>query len=170
MKIKKSCKVENVTSTDETRPQIMEPFLTEDGYLLATNGKAAIRLRVEMEEGDTAGYVNGEALATARKSKNYENSIKCNGTIILENGQTMPRFTLASASDNRPYPDIEKVIPTGDPVFSIRFNPALLEAVAEALGAERGDTVRLDFFGSDKVFKVSVKRIDGVGVIMPMEL
>lgn len=74
------------------------------------------------------------------------------------------------------FPDLDRVIPTGTPTLSVRFNAELLARVLKVAGAfnERSHAVRIDF--TDDVSPVKITATDvatgqtGTFVIMPMRL
>ena len=64
------------------------------------------------------------------------------------------------------FPDYNQIVPTKEPVFQIRINPAYLAGLKDMPGEEEG--VLLSFTAHNEPVKVT--KGDSVAVIMPMQL
>ena len=61
--------------------------------------------------------------------------------------------SVVATKDEGTFPDVDAVIPTGEPTFSVAFNPSMLARLVKIARACDGaspkdQTIRLDFFGS----------------------
>lgn len=115
------------------RVVLQEPYLDVDKKVLyAANAWAAVRLPVEVEDGDTSGPVTKAALAAARKAKT--DSIRADGSLsIVGNDGTA---TLVRP-DVGQFPNIDAVTPAEyEEPFRIALNPSLLSAIADAMDAK----------------------------------
>lgn len=133
MKINKKCKIELIASKDETRSAINDPYL--DGNLLvATDGRKMVVLTVELEEGDTDGYISKEALIQARKL-----AIKNNPSIISAKQESLrlANGTILQRKSDTQFPKWKQVIPEkNDNRKEISFNAKFLWEMAQSMGAE----------------------------------
>ncbi len=138
MKLPKDCKVELAASKTVGREALMEPYLdikNGKGTIVATTGRIAVSIPVELDEKDTAGYVSGDVLRAARKgSKNAPLSVIVNGVASLDNGITMPR---EGESKDRQFPNWRAVFPEGaEHTITLSLNAAYLWALAQAMGTD----------------------------------
>lgn len=150
MKVPAKAKVEKFASTDKTRPVLNALYLriTEgenglEGWLEGTDSYKLGRVSIELDEGDTEGFIPLEVLATARKLR--ADRIRCNGALEVVAGATV------LATFDRPnigqFPNTDNLFPTefarieGDR-WRIGLNPKFLFELAEGMGA---DTVTLEF-------------------------
>lgn len=87
--------VEKVASQDSTRPAIGAPYLdideTRTAHIIATNGAALVKVPVEIDGEDCAGYLPAVALKEGRKlAKKFDSvDLVCNGSAKLLNGATI---------------------------------------------------------------------------------
>lgn len=72
--------------------------------MIATDGKILAVCPVEMEDGDTQGFIQTDAIIKARKQGG---NVKANGNIQFPDGSTMTR----ESKDGAKYPDVDRVIP-----------------------------------------------------------
>lgn len=140
MKLHKSCKIESITSHDETRYAICESYLSiKDGAatLVATNGKAMAMLPVLLDEGDVSGYVSENALKLARKQDKRSDfaTVYLNGVAKLSDGSTMPREGTAKDAT---FPKWEQVFPKDESLHTqtIALDAKLLWELAQAMGTQ----------------------------------
>jgi len=97
-------KIEGVCSNDESRLVLNNVHLNvEKKRLEASDGKMAVMIGVEPEDGDTSGLVSVDVFKAARKAKS---GVKLNGNATLDNSATMPRATAEGI-----FPDVGAVIP-----------------------------------------------------------
>lgn len=152
------------------------PFLItlRDGTraIAATDGRRLVLLPVECEEGDVDGVVTRDALAAAVKAVpngGRAPEVRCNGGLEVLFGPTFPRPEL----DGRSFPDVESVVPMGEPEYRITFNARYLAEVAQAMGT---DSVTVELHGADAPMIVlpdpgvnDAKPVPGArGLLMPI--
>jgi len=179
MQIHKNSKIEACCGKDPRRRVLTHPHISNINgkpHLCATDGKCLAYVPVILEDGDTPGYVNSEALKQARKLEKHEDvlHIEANGSLKLKDGSTLPRF---GADGSLSYPNVDLVIPDPKDVkWSIAFDVDLLKNLADALG-----TTHVTLKVIDEVSPITVlpsgrssdkKEYDrnGRGVFMPMRL
>lgn len=119
------------------------------GTLIATDGYILAVVPVELDRGDTQGFVKPEALAAARKQKTSRHHgvtapLFLTGAHVLFDKTTIPR----NLDDWAKYPDWRKAVPENlkdaqAGKFDVCFNAALLARLAEAIGT--GGMVKLTF-------------------------
>lgn len=152
MKLHKEILIEKACSGDASRPVLHAVYLQkqENGQarLLATNGRIAAIVPVVVDESDSAGYISHDALKAARKAapRSAECFFTANGVCKMPDGQEFSRPTPGN------YPNVDAVIPKDETKFSVSLDPALLLAVAQAIGAERG--VTLEISGEGRAVRV----------------
>ncbi len=176
MKLLKENRIDLIISKDATRPHLASAYLDLDGpspVLVATDGHRLVKLPVKACDGDTTGFVTGEALKAGRQSvrKGEEFSISANESLYVQNGPTFPRPTDATAGCFPPY---SKVIPGKRDTVSICLNAHYLWELAQALGADKFGGVVIEFNPAGPMDPIVVKRgtkeddAGGIGVLMPM--
>ena len=150
MRIPAKCKLEKLVSRDTSRPVLCTLYLRivgegaeRKGYLEGTDSYKLARIPVELDEGDTEGFIPLEAIQTARKLK--VDTIRANGTVDIPTG------TETAVSYSRPdvgqFPntdallDVEPARIDGER-WRIGLNPTLLAELAAGMGCE---TVELEF-------------------------
>ena len=176
MKLPKTCRIERVASTDATRQAIQEPWLdVKAKVIVATNGRALVKLPVEIDETDTDGPITRTALAAARKvgAKNEPASIVATaGALTCANGVTEKR------PDVGKFPNWTQVMPRDPGKIRLSFNAVTLFDMATAMGCS---DVVLEFNDATSPIKVlpsyskSAWSIppaspEAVGVFMPIRL
>ena len=178
MKLLTPGKPEKAADHDRTaRPVLQQPYLSvKDKALYAATPYLAIRLPVEIEDGDTDGPITADALASARKQKT--DRIKADGALTVFGKDT---FTF-SRPDNGTFPNIEQVLQKDEESdFSVALNPALLTALAEAMDAKivrltfskkdpAGRVIRVEPVTFDKTAVEKVVKDRIVGALMPARL
>ncbi len=116
------------------------PFLItlRDGTraLAATDGRRAVVLPVEGEEGDTDGAVTREVLQAAGKARpkscGDDVYVRANGTLeALPGPITFPR-----PCPEARFPDVESVTPNGEPEYRITLDAKFLAEIAAAMGCD----------------------------------
>lgn len=164
MIIDKKYQIEQAASDDFTRPHLHHmSFDAAKGTITATTGQMLAVVPVETEEGDVSGAVTIEALKAARKAKA---SLGLNGSQHIAGGASFPRPTDIN------FPPYEYVIPSfaGVETVSISFDPALLMALAKAIGCGGKKLgVTLTFNAKEPLAPIRIDH-DGeaFGVLMPM--
>lgn len=139
---KKRPEVERAASKDAARPRLARPQLdAERSVLEATNSYMLVSVPVELDEGDTSGPIEPEALKAQRKASKYDPaSLACDGSVRLETvdgTQEWPRPDLGQ------WPNVPQLVPTAFSAFSIGLNPTFLLELAKALGDP--ENVRIEF-------------------------
>ena len=147
MRIAKGAKVEKVASKDRSRPVLAHLFVREgdepgSGTLEATDSYALVRVPVELDEGDTAGFVTSATLTEARKGAvGGEVELTVNGSVSYrtkEGGEVS-----ATRPEPGKFPDTAQLFPSELSTFEVGLNPKLLLGLAEAMGS--ADRVKLTF-------------------------
>ena len=163
-------KLEKAASTDQIRHFITEPYLDVDNSLIvATNGHIMAVCPVELDEGDTSGYVSSECIKAGIKASPVTKrtdktaNIKANGSLVLDNNQTFPRPELGT------FPDYKRVLP--DPSKAemvISLDAKLLKDLADAINTPGSSVIKLHIKDNKTAFYVeSDKNSECYGVIMP---
>jgi len=140
--------VEQLCSHDETRERIAHCYLeiTDGiGVLVATNGRACIRAKVELDDGDTAGYIPARTLELAREAK--AERILCHFTNLVIVDQWHTTLNRPSQQAMGDYPKTEATMTAPaikPPIASIALNAELLVEVQRAMGT---NAVLLDVSG-----------------------
>lgn len=164
MKLEKTVKIEGAASQDETRFALNAPYLdiTEGhGTLVATDGRMLARMPVELEDGDTAGYVPVAALAAARKvaKKGEQLAVRLNGQAIVSSAGQEATFARNAAEAQ--FPNWRQVIPKDEPKARIALNPELLLRLAKAIGSE--ERIVLEIMGETSPIRIRALSLSGVG-------
>lgn len=150
MRINVKAKLEKLCSRDQSRPVMTHLYLRiigegeeRRGYLEGTDSYKLGRVPVELEPGDTEGFVPVEVIKTARKLKT--DSIRCNGTLEIIAGDTtlatFPRENIGQFPDVDRLMDLEPARIEGY-AWKIGLSAKLLHELAEGLGT---DGVSLEF-------------------------
>lgn len=179
MKIDKECKIEKAASTNETRRQLVNPYLDlkdkNKPVLVATSGRALAVIPVTLDEGDTQGYVSAAALKESRKKEN-----KFNDSIMVNGNETVGRvsFVRPNEQDIGVFPNWRQIdIKAGaEKVLQLGIDTGLLADLAKALGSD--GIVTLTFYrgsfhkGAEGAPKwvsgaIEVTTSKGRGLIMP---
>ena len=173
MKLPKNCLVEKVASQDSTRPAIGAPYLdideTRAAHIIATNGAALVKVPVEIDGEDCAGYVPAVALKEGRKLAKRSEAINlsCNGSAKLLNGATYPR-------GEGQFPNWRQVWPKEEGKTVLALDARLLYELAQALGTEGvvltfnpGEPITVRATATKGVQPASV---EARGVIMPIRI
>lgn len=165
--------IERAAAKGDIRPYMNHVHLDAAAQrLVATNGHILAVVPVEVEEGDTAGPIPAEAFPAARKAagSHFEPAMQANGSVVLQNGATMPR---PSAADIGPFPAWEKLVERFQPSgVSVTFNAELLYELARALtpkGSKYGRVITLHLSASEP--DKSAMKVEGAngafGLLMP---
>lgn len=130
MKIHKHLKIESACSKEKERTNIAAPYLDRSNgtdRLVSTNGRILAAVPVECDDSDTSGYVPLACLKDARKA----------GFVEL-NGAAKVGGTSFNRDTESTFPNWRAVMPdySGEKTVKVAIDPALLKALAEAMGAE----------------------------------
>lgn len=161
-------KIENLC--DKNRPSISNPFLDDDGNLIATNGKAMAVIPKMNNADDVPGYVPSEAIKNSRvKRKNHPNwNIRLNGMACVETPNGNIEFSRSDSEIQPPNynPAIGSLPINKKDRFTIKFSVDLLDTLRKALGSDEFVTVTFDTRDNERPFFVTTKE-NGFGVMMP---
>lgn len=171
MKIDPSYIIETCASKDETRPTYCHAYYDPSkARIVATDGHRLACVPVQVDPGDTAGYVTADALKAARKVSKRTNGtaeITANGSLYT-GAATFPR-----PADEGRFPPVDSVIPDyrdgSKHTASITFNAELLAGICKAIGAGNR-AVTITFRVDDRLQPIVVQAGDdnAIGVLMPM--
>lgn len=144
MKIPKGIrKLDKIVSDDETRFALMNPAVVkikDDHYLAATDGWKMLAVKVEMEEGDTPGYIPLAALNAATKATpKYEREVhlSANGSVEVVDGEN--KLSFARNPDSATFPNVSQIVPTYGKTETVTFNAYFLAELAKAAGSYNGN-------------------------------
>jgi len=160
--LKKVC-----AKTSDRRTQIHHCELDADkGYLWATNGHIAARLKVVTDERDTSGPISQESIGAAvavQKATNQKDAqVIANGSLEIPHGPSFPRpetkFPDAASILNNLSESTEKL--------TVTIDVQLLHDLAAALSHDgKPGKVKLTF--SDHVGIKVTNRTENMGLLMP---
>ena len=167
-------KVEGVVSEEVNRLSLTEiRYDVEGKRVIASDGKMAVVVPVETEEGDVTGMVNPDVFKRARKiaGKKVPPRVILNGNAMFPNGETCPRSHLEPGTV---FPDVDAVVKSsleaGKKPSVVCLDAELLHNLAKAVG--NGDDCRIElWFNGDGAMLVKpyVNRdVDSYGVLMPI--
>lgn len=139
---KKYPEVDRAASKDASRPRLTYAELDVDrGVIEATDSYRLVSIPVEVEEGDTSGPVELDALRSQRKaSKREPASLACNSSLRLEADGTTQEWNRHAVGQ---WPKVEQLVPSNFSSFTIGLNPTFLLELAKALGDP--ESVKLEF-------------------------
>lgn len=167
MQIERRFKIEKAVSTDPTRENLQNVFISRR-HAMATDGKILAIVPVTCEKDDEAGSLTPEALKLARKVSGKGLDSVCiglNGAQILPDGTVMQR-----PSDHKP-PRIFHLLRKAyqGKYYRIGINAGYLKDLADALGSE--ELVLECGNPTEAVMVHPLKQEEGcVGLIMPIRL
>ena len=175
MILKRELEPERCVSGDATRLHLCNLHLDVDAKrLCATDGHCLVVVPVEVQSGDTSGFVTPAALKAARKAfgKRTDTTLQCNGALAIPAGATFPR-----PSDSAQFPPWRQIVPQGKPgdagTMTFGFNARLLLEVAKGIGAAENHvqvTIPLPDRDDDFLEPILVTGTDPdtFGVLMPV--
>ena len=160
--LKKVC-----SKTSDHRLQLHHCELDADkGYLWATNGHIAARLKVATDDKDTSGPISLEsitaAVAVQKSTKAKDAQVIANGALDVPNGPSFPR-------PETKFPDAAEIlsnISDSSETFTTTIDAQLLHDLAAALSKD-GKAGRVTLrFSEHPGIEVSNKT-ENVGILMP---
>jgi len=171
LKMKITHEVEQSAAKSDTRYYLNEcAYVTtylDKPVAIATDGKAMAIVPVVMEDGDTPGFIQADALKKARKL----GSVSANGNLTFPDGSTMQRDT----KDGARFPDFTKVIPAANSLSDVvlTFDADLFYRLAKAITTKSGKQPRrVELRIARECAATSALHLTGddgaVGVLMPM--
>ena len=160
--LKKVC-----SKTSDHRIQLHHCELDADnGYLWATNGHIAARLKVVTDDRDTSGPISQEsitaAVAVQKSTKAKDAEVIANGSLAIPNGPSFPR------PETR-FPDAAEIlnnISDSTETFTTTIDAQLLHDLAGALSKD-GKAGRVTLTFSDHPGIKVTNKSDHVGILMP---
>ena len=167
MKIERKYKIEKCVSTDSTRANMTNIFVTKRSAM-ATDGHKLAVVPVTFESGDTEGWLTPAALAQARKvtpKSMGDVVISLNGAQVLIDGTSIVR-----PNEEKP-PKTASILENvqKDRKFKIGLNVALLKDLADALGS---DELVLSFGSPVSAVMVTPlhSKAGAMGLLMPLRI
>ena len=167
MRFDRTCKIEDAVDVNNHRSFLRHLYFDAEAKTLTTSdGHLVVVIPVELDDGDTSGFVSVEAIKAARKVKGSD------PTILLKNdvqvvGQI--RFPRPDPKIEGEFPSFKHFMKLGDEsTATITFNAALLLKIQRAFGT---NGVTLTFNAEDSTSQIRVSSITGkslVAVLMPM--
>jgi len=163
-------KLEKCAGKKDARYYLNQPYLdTEESAVISTNGHIMAVCPVELDEGDTSGPITAESIQAAIKAcpgkrADKTASIKANGSLQLDNGQSFPREELTQK-----WVDYKRVIPDKDKAeMVISLDAKLLKDLADAINTPGTSIVKIHIKDNSTSFYIeSDDSSDCYGVIMP---
>lgn len=171
-------KPEASASKDQTRPVLTHLYLritgegdARIGRLEATDSYKLVSIPVEVEDGDTEGFIPVEVLKAARKASRGSSAvqIEANGGLVIEDGTTYPR------PEPGTWPKTDQLIPTDTTEFEVGLSARFLWDLAQAFGDDR---VVVKFTAAkdgspDPLRPIHVRPMgsaEGVAILMPVRV
>ena len=167
MQIDRKYRIEKCVSTDATRANMTNIFVTKR-HAMATNGHMLALVPVSSESVDIEGWLTPPALIQARKvTPKFSGmvTISLNGSQVLLDGTTIVR-----PSEEKP-PKIASILKRAheERKFKVGLNASLLKSLADALGS---DELILNFGSPEAAVLVTTLQSEkGVlGILMPLRV
>jgi DNA polymerase III sliding clamp (beta) subunit (PCNA family) len=177
-------KVEEFISEDEKNYKLTSAWLdVEVKRLIATDGHRAIRVGVEINEGETTGYVPVEAFELARKElKQIRKALKDElpdpwlkvncfaDEIFIENllSNTKHIVNRPKLKDGDKFPDVDRVIPTVSGPPTVSMSRILLSEICAALDGEVSISFWVKSF--DSAVAIGASSGQAAIILMPMNI
>jgi DNA polymerase III sliding clamp (beta) subunit (PCNA family) len=167
MQIERKYKIEKCVSTDSTRTNMTNIFITKR-HAMATNGHMLAVVPVTFESEDTNGWLTPAALTQARKvtpKSAGDVVISLNGAQELIDGTRIVRPT-----EEKPPKFVHLLrLAHKDREFKIGLDAAKLKALADALGS---DELVLDFGSTKAAVLVTPFHSEAgtIGLLMPLRI
>jgi DNA polymerase III sliding clamp (beta) subunit (PCNA family) len=167
MQIERKYKIEKAVSSDSTRENLQNVFVSRR-HCMATDGKILAIVPVTCEKGDESGWMTPEALKLARKiSGKGLDSIR----IGLNGAQILPDGTVMKRPDEHNPPRVYHLLRKAHQGKYYRFaiNAGYLKSLADALGSE--ELVLECGQPAEAILVRPLRHEEGtVGLIMPIRL
>ncbi len=167
MHIERKYKIEKCVSTDESRPNLQNIYVSRR-HAMSTNGRILAFVPVQVQEDDEIGWVSPEALKHARKvSSKGQDSVQ----IVLNGAQVLPDGTIMNRPEGENPPHTFRILRDAhsNRKYRIGVNAHYLKDLAEALGNEE---IILEI--GDPNSAVLVRPVHSepgtVGLLMPIRL
>lgn len=169
MKIRRYYKPEACASKDKERFNLVDPFYDVAGaVVVSTDGHRLVAVPVEVEPGESSGYVSRELLKVARKV------VKQGDAEIRDKAEVVPFEIEWPCDQGRTFPDWRQAVPAWDErspgTLTIGLNAKLLKGIADALGSEGIVAITVMVGEVDKA-PIRVRALGGdpgeIGILMP---
>ena len=167
MQIERKYKIEKCVSTDESRPNLNNIYISRR-HALSTNGRILAIVPVQVQEDEETGWLSTDALKHARKvSAKGLDSVQ----IILNGAQVLPDGTIMNRPEGENPPHTFRILKDAhsNRKYSIGINADYLKDLSDALGNEE-----LILEIGDPNSAVLVRPVHSesgtVGLIMPIRL
>ena len=167
MQIERKYKMEKCASTDVSRPNLQNIYISRR-HAMSTNGRILAIVPVQGQEDDEIGWLSPDALKHARKvSAKGLDSVQ----IVLNGAQVLPDGTIMSRPEGVNPPHTFRILRQAhiDRKYRIAVNAAYLKHLSDALGNEE-----LILEVGDPNSAILVRPVHSeagtVGLIMPIRL
>ena len=167
MQIERKYKIEKCVSTDESRPNLNNIYISRR-HAMATNGRILAIVPVQVQEDDETGWLSPEALKHARKvSAKGLDSVQ----IVLNGAQVLSDGTIMNRPDGENPPHTFRILRDAhsNRKYRIGVNAHYLNDLSDALGNEE-----LILEIGDPNSAILVRPVHGeqgtVGLLMPIRI
>ena len=167
MQIERKYKIEKCASTDASRPNLQNIYVSRR-HAMATNGRILAICPVALQEDDEIGSLTPEALKHARKvSAKGLDTVQ----IVLNGAQVLPDGTIMNRPEGENPPHTFRILRQAfsDRKYRIGINAAYLKDLADALGNEE---LILEIGDPNSAILIRPLHSDSgtVGLLMPIRL
>jgi DNA polymerase III sliding clamp (beta) subunit (PCNA family) len=134
MQIERKYKIEKCVSTDESRPNLQNIYVSRR-HAMATNGRILAICPISVQEDDEIGWLSPDALKHARKvSPKGLDSIQ----IVLNGAQVLPDGTIMNRPEGENPPHTFRILKDAhsNRKYRIGVNADYLKDLSDALGNE----------------------------------
>ena len=158
-------------SKDETREALQQLHVRREEvavWLEGTNARIAVRVPVDLDDGDRPGMITAETLTRARKEKDEDGQVR----IALEDEARLPNgIVFPRPAEQLTFPDTNNVFPAASRECRMRLalDAKLLWDLARAMGA-RGVVLEIESELDMIAVRPTRAGNDARGVLMPMRL
>jgi len=167
MQIERKFKIEKCVSTDESRPNLQNIYVSRR-HATSTNGRILAIVPVQVQEDDETGWLSPEALKHARRvSAKGLDTVQ----IVLNGGQVLPDGTIMNRPEGENPPHTFRILreAQSNRKYRVGINAAYLKHLSEALG---NDELILEIGDPNSAILVRPVHSESgtVGLIMPIRL
>ena len=157
--------VANAAAKGVIRP-VLHCVHIRKGLIEAADGYILVQKEIDYE-GEEKILLEGEAVRKLGDDKSIQGVVfsSTDGKRFEVLGQDVTVLTGQSGT----FPDLDKLIPSGEPVFKIALSRKLLKKLISALD-DSDVPVRFKFYGEHSPVKVEIPTEDTLAVLMPKEV
>jgi len=157
--------VANAATKEEIRP-VLHCVHIRKGLIEATDGFLLVQKKIEYE-GEEKILLDTESVKRLKDHRVTKRVVfsSTDGKRFEVLGQDVTVLTGQSGT----FPDLDKLIPSGEPVFKIALSRKLLKKLISALD-DSDVPVRFKFYGEHSPVKVEIPTEDTLAVLMPKEV